>query len=75
MKLTDIKRKPFKGPSHTCFLDEVDMALFKREEAIRNSLVKRGEYKRSNHTVICRCGCGDPSCHFEADVTKWYEKK
>lgn len=33
-------------------------------------MVKRGEYKRSNHTDICKCGCGDVTCHFEYDKTK-----
>lgn len=38
-------------------------------------MVKRGEYKRSNHTDICKCGCGDDTCHFEVDMSKYVTPK
>lgn len=56
------------------FLSQRAMASFRWEESVRNSRIKRGEYKRSNHTDICKCGCGDETCHFEYDLTKYYNK-
>lgn len=55
------------------FLTKEDMAIIKWDQAVRNSMVKRGEYKQSNHTDIQICGCGVPGCHFEYDKTKYYE--
>lgn len=37
------------------FVSRDEMGRYKWEEAIRNRLVKTGEYKRSNHTGICVC--------------------
>lgn len=57
------------------FVSVKEMAHYKWEEAVRNRLVKAGEYKRSNHTDICVCGCGAFGCHFEYDLTKYYKEK
>ena len=52
------------------FLSQKVMSQYRHEQAVRNSRVKRGEFKRSNHTAIVVCGCDDDgSCHFEADYT------
>ncbi len=62
------------------FLNQKAMSEYKYREAVRNSQVKRGEYKRSNHTGIAVCGCDfgqedAGSCHFEYDNTKYYNDK
>ncbi len=76
MKLYDIKTKlVYMGRSGGYFLTKVAIATMKHAEAVRNSRVKRGEYKRSNHTDIVKCGCGDVTCHFECDLTKYYNNK
>ena len=48
------------------FLTKQDMAIVKRKDAIRNSMVKRGEIDESDkvrfqHVV---CGCGAVGCVF-----------
>ena len=84
MKLTDIntvdKRskhydKRANNGKMQYFLTDLAIAMMKHDEAIRNSHVKRGTYKRSNHTDIVKCGCGDETCHFEVDLTKYYKEK
>lgn len=58
------------------FLSQKVMSQYRHEEAVRNSRVKRGDFKRSNHTAIVVCGCDDDgSCHFEADYSPWDTKK
>lgn len=55
------------------FLSQKVMSLYKHEEAVRNSQIKRSEYKRSNHEEVVKCGCDiDGSCHFVVDMTKHY---
>ncbi len=76
MKLSDIKTRVIRmGRSGGYFLTNVAMSVMKHDEAVRNSQVKRGEWKRSNHTDIAKCGCGDVTCHFECDLTKYYDHK
>ena len=56
------------------FLSQKVMSVYKHEEAVRNSQVNRGEYKRSNTRAICVCGCDDDgSCHFEYDPSTYYD--
>lgn len=74
MKLSEIEhRSVYPGRSGRYFLTALAMATIKMNEAIRNSKIKRGEGKRSNHTDIAICGCGDVTCHFEYDLTKYYK--
>lgn len=58
------------------FLSQKVMSQYKHDEAVRNSRVKRGEYKRSNTTAIVKCGCDDDgSCHFEHDPSVYYDTR
>lgn len=57
------------------FITPRGMSEIKHDIEVRNSYVKRGEYKRSNHTQIVQCGCGNDGCTLEIDMTPPEKKK
>jgi len=65
-KLKGLKKyiKNFKSTKYfKRFLTSKDMAEARREEAIFNSMVKRGELPHK-HTDMTVCGCGSEGCIF-----------
>lgn len=44
------------------FYTDVDMAIIKLDEAVLNSMVKRGEVVINNNQHIVICGCGVEGC-------------
>ena len=44
------------------FYTDVDMSIVKRDAAIENSRVNRGEAQRTNNRYIVVCGCGAEGC-------------
>lgn len=48
------------------FYSSYDMAEIKRDEAIRNSKIKRGEIQNNVNEVISVCSCGARGCFFSS---------
>ena len=44
------------------FYTSLDMAIIKKDMAIRNSRIKRGEIEDHPNNIICVCGCGHEGC-------------
>lgn len=47
------------------FFSSLDMAILKKDIAIKNSQIKRGKIKGSNETDIIPCGCGSVGCFIQ----------
>jgi hypothetical protein len=57
------KRKFSNAEDYKRFYTQLDMAILKKDQAIINSKVKRGEMsKKHNNIYVCGCGCGREGC-------------
>lgn len=45
-----------------------DMAFIKRDNAVLNSQVNRGEASRSHHQYVVVCGCGAEGCFLHGSI-------
>lgn len=56
------KNRDVSKDNHKRFYTARDMAIIKKDAAIRNSRIKRGEIKRNGNEYIAECGCGGEGC-------------
>jgi hypothetical protein len=66
MKLNDIlvsqKQRRKSSKNNRRFYTSMDMSIFKQDEAMYNSMEKRGIRPRTNNRGVCVCGCGAEGC-------------
>ena len=62
MNLETLARRQKESKNNKRLYTMVDMAIVKKDAAIRNSKIKRGELKRGSTEYIVVCGCGSEGC-------------
>jgi len=70
MNIEAIARRKKESKNNKRFYTSVDMAIVKKDAAIRNAKIKRGVLQRGGTEYIAVCGCGTEGCFIHNGYNK-----